>query len=90
MRTAELFDLQANAAPQRKYWDKTNFVSYEDQQLALAESTTVYVGNLSYYTSEQHVYELARQAGPIKKVSFGCIVLIRIYAIKANSGNFHP
>jgi len=73
MRAADLFALASTveSSMQRRYWDKANYGSYEEQQQALAVSSTIYVGNLSYYTSEQHVYELARQAGPIKKVIMG-------------------
>jgi len=75
---AELLDLQAGVAPPRKYWDKANYASFDEQQAACAVSTTVYVGNLSYYTSEQLVYELARQAGPIKKVSYHGKVVVAL------------
>ena len=69
MRAADLLDLQAGAGPAKRYWDKTHYATFEDQLAALRQSTTVYIGNLSYYTSEQHVYEMARQVGPIKRVS---------------------
>jgi nuclear cap-binding protein subunit 2 len=79
MSAAQLFDLAIAAQTRlnaRKYWDKTNFPTYEDQLAALKESSTVYIGNLSYYTSEQLVYELSRQAGPIKRVSFGACMFL--------------
>lgn len=69
-----LFDTLAvdpNAPPPRKYWDKACFGSFEEQQQALAVSHTCYVGNLSYHTPEEYIYELARQAGPIKRIIMG-------------------
>ena len=71
VRAANLFDLLSTSGAPKRYWDKANYPTYEDQLAALSASTTVYIGNLSYYTSEQHVYEMARQVGPIKKVSPG-------------------
>lgn len=34
----------------------------------LSKSCTVYVGNLSFYTSEAQIYEYFSQAGPVKRV----------------------
>jgi len=34
-------------------------------------SSTVYIGNLSFYTTEEQVYELLRKAGPIARVIMG-------------------
>ncbi|KAH9246829.1 hypothetical protein BASA81_015607 [Batrachochytrium salamandrivorans] len=67
----DLLLLQADAQAPRKYWDKVNYSSFEDQQLALETSTTCYVGNLSYHTREEFIYELAREAGPIKRIIMG-------------------
>ncbi|KAL6512139.1 Nuclear cap-binding protein subunit 2 [Orobanche gracilis] len=38
---------------------------------ALLISTTVYVGNMSFYTTEEQVYELFSRAGEIKKMVMG-------------------
>lgn len=37
----------------------------------LKSSTTVYVGNMSFYTTEEQVYELLSKAGQIKRVIMG-------------------
>ena len=65
----QLFDtLTDNGGVKRQYvWDRTR----REELLALLEtSSTLYLGNLSFYTSEEHIFEFARQAGPIKRVSF--------------------
>ncbi|KAK6031153.1 hypothetical protein OSTOST_02700 [Ostertagia ostertagi] len=38
---------------------------------ALRRSTTVYVGNLSFYTSEDQLYELFMRAGDVRRVIMG-------------------
>uniref|UniRef100_A0A0K0ELF0 Nuclear cap-binding protein subunit 2 n=1 Tax=Strongyloides stercoralis TaxID=6248 RepID=A0A0K0ELF0_STRER len=42
-----------------------------EQELKLANSTTLYVGNLSYFTRESQVYELFSRAGDVKRVIMG-------------------
>lgn len=37
----------------------------------LAEATTLYVGNLSFYTTEEQVYELFSKCGEIKRLIMG-------------------
>ncbi|ODA82591.1 hypothetical protein RJ55_01098 [Drechmeria coniospora] len=37
----------------------------------LAEATTLYVGNLSFYTTEEQVYELFSKCGEIKRLVMG-------------------
>jgi nuclear cap-binding protein subunit 2 len=34
-------------------------------------STTLYVGNLSFYTTEEQIYELFSKAGDIKRIIMG-------------------
>lgn len=43
----------------------------EGRERLLEESTTVYVGNLSFYTSESQLYELFSRCGDIKRVIMG-------------------
>uniref|UniRef100_A0A0K0D4Q4 Nuclear cap-binding protein subunit 2 n=1 Tax=Angiostrongylus cantonensis TaxID=6313 RepID=A0A0K0D4Q4_ANGCA len=43
----------------------------KEQDLALRTSTTLYVGNLSFYTSEDQLYELFNRAGEVKRVIMG-------------------
>lgn len=38
---------------------------------ALGKSSTLYVGNLSFYTTEEQLYELFSKAGDIKKIIMG-------------------
>jgi nuclear cap-binding protein subunit 2 len=42
-----------------------------EQELLLSNSTTLYVGNLSYYTTEEQVYELFSRAGDVRRVIMG-------------------
>ncbi|EHA50973.1 Nuclear cap-binding protein subunit 2 [Pyricularia oryzae] len=41
------------------------------QEDPLANSTTLYVGNLSFYTTEEQVYELFSKCGEIKRLVMG-------------------
>ncbi|CAG8532336.1 22561_t:CDS:2 [Dentiscutata erythropus] len=54
--------------------------SYKDQQYQgtstdlakdLSNSTTLYVGNLSFYTTEEQIYELFSKVGEIKRIIMG-------------------
>ncbi|XP_057455550.1 nuclear cap-binding protein subunit 2 [Lotus japonicus] len=60
--------------------DLTKLSAYRDRRFpgtqdefeqALLASTTVYVGNMSFYTTEEQVYELFSRAGEIKKIIMG-------------------
>lgn len=53
------------------YRDKRFQGTPEEYEHALQTSTTVYVGNLSFYTTEEQVYELFSRAGEIKKITMG-------------------
>ncbi len=43
----------------------------EEFQHALATSTTVYVGNVSFYTTEDQVHEVFSKAGDVKRIIMG-------------------
>jgi nuclear cap-binding protein subunit 2 len=43
----------------------------QEKQNALDISTTIYVGNLSYYTSEEQLWELFSKTGEIKRIIMG-------------------
>ncbi|VDM36769.1 unnamed protein product [Toxocara canis] len=45
--------------------------SSREQTQLLSTSTTLYVGNLSYYTTEEQVYELFSRAGRIRRIIMG-------------------
>ncbi|KAG7531645.1 hypothetical protein FFLO_04229 [Filobasidium floriforme] len=59
------------------YKDNKNRVSREDERNQLANSTTLYVGNLSFYTTEAQIYEIFSQCaepsegGGIKRIIMG-------------------
>lgn len=46
---------------ERPYWDRKNWASLEDYKEALKVSSTLYVGNLSFYTQESQIYALFDQ-----------------------------
>ncbi|XP_068939520.1 nuclear cap-binding protein subunit 2 isoform X2 [Petaurus breviceps papuanus] len=43
----------------------------KDQEKLLKKSCTLYVGNLSFYTTEEQIYELFGKSGDIKKIIMG-------------------
>jgi nuclear cap-binding protein subunit 2 len=42
-----------------------------DQEKQLLNSTTLYVGNLSFFTTEEQIHELFSRAGDVKKIVMG-------------------
>ena len=42
-----------------------------EQEKALKLSTTLYVGNLSFFTTEEQIYELFSKCGDVKKIIMG-------------------
>ncbi|CAD6196000.1 unnamed protein product [Caenorhabditis auriculariae] len=54
-----------------QYRDQRFQGSMRDQEVALRTSTTLYIGNLSYYTKEDQVYELFGRAGDVRRVIMG-------------------
>ena len=57
--------------PSTHYWDKRSGLSRDEWFDRLKNSTTLYVGNLSFYTSEDQIYELFSRVGEVKKVTMG-------------------
>lgn len=53
------------------YRDRRFPGTQEEFEYALQTSTTVYIGNMSFYTTEEQVYELFSRAGEIKKIIMG-------------------
>ncbi|XP_064122388.1 nuclear cap-binding protein subunit 2B-like [Macrobrachium nipponense] len=45
--------------------------SRAEQDRCLRNSTTLYVGNLSFYTTEEQLYELFGRAGDVKRIVMG-------------------
>ncbi|TDH74326.1 hypothetical protein CCR75_003055 [Bremia lactucae] len=56
---------------QRQYWDRKTFTSFAEQQRAMEQSSTLYIGNLSFFTSEAQIYELFSRVGFVKRVIMG-------------------
>ena len=46
-----------------QYWDKQYFRSQEEFSAALKASSTLYLGNLSFYTTEEQIHELFSRCG---------------------------
>ena len=55
----------------KEYHDRSNFATLDDQRRAKKNSLTVYVGNLSFYTTETQLYSLFSLAGPVDRVIMG-------------------
>lgn len=53
------------------YVDRSFEGNHEEYNQALAKSTTLYIGNLSFYTTEEQLYEFFGKFGPIKRVIMG-------------------
>jgi nuclear cap-binding protein subunit 2 len=51
----------------RRYTDE----EWSQIKQELSESSTIYVGNLSFFTTEDQLYELFLMIGPIKSVIMG-------------------
>ncbi|XP_071723531.1 nuclear cap-binding protein subunit 2-like isoform X2 [Rutidosis leptorrhynchoides] len=54
-----------------QYRDRRFPGTQEEFEQALLNSTTIYIGNMSFYTTEEQVYELFSRAGEIKKIVMG-------------------
>ncbi|TKC49880.1 hypothetical protein EI555_007596 [Monodon monoceros] len=54
-----------------QYWDQHFWHDSEEQEKLLKKSCTLYVGNLSFYTTEEQIYELFSKSGNIKKIIMG-------------------
>ncbi|GAM22197.1 hypothetical protein SAMD00019534_053720 [Acytostelium subglobosum LB1] len=57
--------------PQPLYFDKKSGMSHDEFKIAIEVSTTVYVGFLSFYTTEEQLYELFSKCGEVKKIVMG-------------------
>ncbi|KAF6385190.1 nuclear cap binding protein subunit 2 [Rhinolophus ferrumequinum] len=54
-----------------QYRDQHFWGDIEEQEKLLKKSCTLYVGNLSFYTTEEQIYELFSKSGDIKKIIMG-------------------
>ncbi|KAK9866031.1 hypothetical protein WJX84_005567 [Apatococcus fuscideae] len=66
---ARLLKLLEPPAP--AYRDRRFKGSQEEFDHRLATSTTIYVGNLSFYTTEEQIHELFSKTGPVKRIIMG-------------------
>ena len=66
---AELYHV--DEAPQHICWDRKYYNTFEDNLVALKGSKTVYVGNLSFFTTELQIEEIFSTVGPIKRIIMG-------------------
>jgi nuclear cap-binding protein subunit 2 len=57
--------------PTTQYRDHRYNGSEEDLEVQMINSTTLYVGNLSFFTTEEQIYELFSRAGEIKRIIMG-------------------
>ncbi|GAA6044371.1 hypothetical protein JCM8097_006464, partial [Rhodosporidiobolus ruineniae] len=53
------------------YRDSRSPLSVQVQHQNLAVSSTVYVGNLSFFTTEEQIYELFSRVGEVKRIIMG-------------------
>mmetsp|Transcript_12131 Transcript_12131/g.26938 ORF Transcript_12131/g.26938 Transcript_12131/m.26938 type:complete len:250 (-) Transcript_12131:57-806(-) len=62
--------LYQELTPQTQYFDKKSFTK-EKWLACIKVSRTLYVGNLSFYTTEEQIHELFSKCGEVKKVVMG-------------------
>jgi len=62
-------DLYTTPAP--FYYDKKSGYTQEEFKKAIERSSTIYVGYLSFYTTEEQLYELFSKCGEIKRIIMG-------------------
>ncbi|KAG8445100.1 hypothetical protein GDO86_010027 [Hymenochirus boettgeri] len=53
------------------YLDQRFKGSREEQEILLSESCCLYVGNLSFYTTEEQIHELFSKSGDVKRIVMG-------------------
>ncbi|GAA5936495.1 nuclear cap-binding protein subunit CBC2 [Sporobolomyces koalae] len=61
----------ASLSSYSSYRDSRSPLSVAVQHANLALSSTVYVGNLSFFTTEEQIYELFSRVGEIKRIIMG-------------------
>ncbi|CAI5742024.1 unnamed protein product [Hyaloperonospora brassicae] len=63
--------LARGSSQARQYWDRKTYSSFTEQKSAMAHSQTLYVGNLSFFTSEAQLYEWFSRVGHVDRVIVG-------------------
>ncbi|KAK2196885.1 bifunctional RNA recognition motif domain/NCBP2 [Babesia duncani] len=64
-------DLYNKIITTKKYWDKRLCSSIEEWNEKIANSSTVYVGNLAFTTPEERIHEVFQAAGRVDRVVLG-------------------
>eukprot|EP00611_Tribonema_gayanum_P022289 TRINITY_DN4448_c0_g1_i1.p1 TRINITY_DN4448_c0_g1~~TRINITY_DN4448_c0_g1_i1.p1 ORF type:complete len:167 (+),score=43.51 TRINITY_DN4448_c0_g1_i1:198-698(+) len=64
-------ELYAVDPPGKIYWDRKTYASFEQHVAALKGSRTLYIGNLSFYTTEAQIAELFSKTGELLRVIMG-------------------
>ncbi|EAL63873.1 RNA-binding region RNP-1 domain-containing protein [Dictyostelium discoideum AX4] len=59
------------STPQPFYYDKKSGFTQDEFKHAIDKSSTIYVGYLSFYTTEEQLYELFSKCGEIKRIIMG-------------------
>lgn len=57
--------------PSTHYWDKRSGLGRDEWFQKLMNSTTLYIGNLSFFSTEDQVYEIFSRAGEVRRVVMG-------------------
>ena len=55
----------------RSLYTDRKFGAKEEWECAIQNSTTLYIGNLSFYTTEEQLYEFFGRAGEVKRIIMG-------------------
>ncbi|KAJ3014066.1 nuclear cap binding complex subunit [Thoreauomyces humboldtii] len=64
-------DLVPSLGAPSVYVDRKHEVSYEEQLEKISRSTTLYIGNLSFFTTEEQIHEVFSKCGEIKRIIMG-------------------
>ena len=63
--------LYESAPNKTDYYDKRSKLTREEYFEKLAQSTTLYIGNINLFTSEEKIYSIFEGVGPVKNVILG-------------------
>lgn len=63
--------ISSHSKPLSLYKDRKSSHDASTREAILAKSTTLYVGNLSFYTTEEQIFELFSTAGEIRRIIMG-------------------
>ena len=69
--SSPMAEIYNRVTPQKVYVDRKYFSRYEDQVAALRDSHWLYVGNLSFHTTDMQIQTLFSRVGTVKSVIMG-------------------